>query len=94
MHICTADTYVIYTHTHTHTHKSLMGACSESKSFIFTAAAYESLLLKLCTRAEEGRKGGERARGTVIKRKKVLKCFYKQAQRENDGKEKMSIIKE
>lgn len=48
-----------------------MGACSESKSFIFTAAAYELLLLKLCSsvKEEKGREGKERAAGD-IKRKK------------------------
>lgn len=53
-----------------------MGACSESKSFIFTAAAYELLLLKLCSSVKEekgregkGREGKERAAGD-IKRKK------------------------
>lgn len=68
-----------------------MGACSESKSFIFTAAAYELLLLKLCSsvKEEKGRegKGREREGGGRYQKKKVLKCFYKQAQRERKQKE-------
>lgn len=65
MYVLQAHMYVLHTYKLTHTY--YIGG--ESKSFIFTAAAYVS---RLCLSFEWAKKGEDKEKGGILKRK-VLK---------------------